>query len=228
VPQNAYDEILYESSARFATHPDRLAAIARLFGMDPAPLGDAYPRSLTFAGLIPYGGSEAALRGILTGMVLSGFADFHVYCFPCHQGVSAKPAASRRHATRRSTRTPWLTLASASWRWTRSAATWCPLLDGSRTHRQIAEELARLPGAPSLEKSRGNCLPIWNTSPTRLCWKASRTFEIRQGMKCVNGHFQACARLSACGGHRRLIAAGRHRNLESELADRGAVLSHRL
>jgi hypothetical protein len=126
VPQNTYDEILYESSARFATHPDRLAAIARLFGMDPAPLGDAYPRSLTFAGLIPYGGSEAALRGILTGMVLSGFADFHVYCFPCHQGVSAKPAASRRHATRRSTRTPWLTLASASWRWTRSAATWCP------------------------------------------------------------------------------------------------------
>ena len=35
---NPYDEILYEGNAFAQTHPDRLATIARLFGMDPAPL----------------------------------------------------------------------------------------------------------------------------------------------------------------------------------------------
>ena len=38
MPQNSYNEILYETSARFSTHPDRLAAVARLYGMDPAPV----------------------------------------------------------------------------------------------------------------------------------------------------------------------------------------------
>jgi cyclopropane fatty-acyl-phospholipid synthase-like methyltransferase len=38
VPQNTYNEVLYETSPRFATHPDRLAAVARLFGMEAAPV----------------------------------------------------------------------------------------------------------------------------------------------------------------------------------------------
>ncbi len=35
---NAYDEIVYPSGAYFQSHPDRLAAYARLFGLEPAPV----------------------------------------------------------------------------------------------------------------------------------------------------------------------------------------------
>ena len=35
---NAYDEVLYPSLAHVQTHPDRLATIATLFGMRPAPV----------------------------------------------------------------------------------------------------------------------------------------------------------------------------------------------
>jgi hypothetical protein len=33
---NAYDEVLYEGHPFAQTHPDRLATIARVFGMTPA------------------------------------------------------------------------------------------------------------------------------------------------------------------------------------------------
>ena len=36
--RNTYDELPYESHAFPQTHPDRLSVIARLFGMQPAPL----------------------------------------------------------------------------------------------------------------------------------------------------------------------------------------------
>jgi SAM-dependent methyltransferase len=38
VAENAYDLIPYPSFPRLATHPDRMAAIALLFGMEPAPV----------------------------------------------------------------------------------------------------------------------------------------------------------------------------------------------
>jgi tRNA G46 methylase TrmB len=38
VPQSTYNQILYETVARFAMHPDRMAAVARLFGMHSAPV----------------------------------------------------------------------------------------------------------------------------------------------------------------------------------------------
>jgi SAM-dependent methyltransferase len=38
VPDNLYDQVYYETFPRPQTHPDRLAAVARLFGMDPAPV----------------------------------------------------------------------------------------------------------------------------------------------------------------------------------------------
>ena len=34
----SYDEVPYESSSFPQTHPDRLATLARLFGLDPAPV----------------------------------------------------------------------------------------------------------------------------------------------------------------------------------------------
>ena len=38
MPDNLYDQVPYETFPRQQTHPDRLAAVARLFGMDPAPV----------------------------------------------------------------------------------------------------------------------------------------------------------------------------------------------
>ncbi len=115
-----------------------------------AALGEAYPLSLTFAELIPYAGG-ADLRDILTGMVLTGFADFHVHRFPGNKVVSAKPAASRlaRYQAIHSR-----TVVNACFRvmtLDEIGRQLLPLLDGSRTHRQVTEDLGRLPGAPSLD-----------------------------------------------------------------------------
>jgi SAM-dependent methyltransferase len=38
VSENTYDSIPYPTFPRLATHPDRMAAVALLFGMDPAPV----------------------------------------------------------------------------------------------------------------------------------------------------------------------------------------------
>ncbi len=133
-----------------------------------AALGKVYPLPLTFAELIPYAGSETALRDILTGMVLSGFADFHVYHFPCHQVVSSKPVASRlaRYQAIDSHR-----VANACFRvleLDETSRQLLHLLDGSRTHRQIGEDLARVASAPSLEE-------IEQHLPSHLEWMAHAT-----------------------------------------------------
>ncbi len=116
-----------------------------------AALGKVYPLPVKFSDLIPHAGSEADLRDILAGMVLSGFADFHVYHFPCRQTVSPKPAASRlaRYQTVDSPK-----VINACFRMVeldQIGRQLLRLLDGSRTHRQIAEDLARTPGGPPLE-----------------------------------------------------------------------------
>jgi methyltransferase-like protein/protein-L-isoaspartate O-methyltransferase len=117
-----------------------------------AALGEVYPLPLTFAELIPYAGAEAALRDILTGMAIGGFADFHVYEFPCQETVSSQPAASRlaRYQAAQSRR-----VANACFRVVELdevARHLVQLLDGSRTHRRIAEDLAQIPSAPSMEQ----------------------------------------------------------------------------
>ena len=38
--KTTYDVVAYRTIPRRQTHPDRLAAIGKLFGMDPAPVGD--------------------------------------------------------------------------------------------------------------------------------------------------------------------------------------------
>lgn len=38
VPDNPYHQVHYDTFPRRQTHPDRLAAVAKLFGMDPAPI----------------------------------------------------------------------------------------------------------------------------------------------------------------------------------------------
>src|SRR3954451_17035602 len=38
LPPTSYDEVPYQSSPRYATHPDCLATLATLLGMRPAPV----------------------------------------------------------------------------------------------------------------------------------------------------------------------------------------------
>jgi SAM-dependent methyltransferase len=117
-----------------------------------AALGEVYPLPLSFEELLPYAGDEQALRMTLSGMVLGGFADFHVYGFPCQEEVTDRPSASR--------------LARLLARQSGMVANACgrsvdldpvgrsliQLLDGSRDHGQIAEDLAKTPGAPPADE----------------------------------------------------------------------------
>lgn len=58
-------------------------------------LGEVFPLPLPFEDLIPYAGGESALCEILFALVMSGFADLHVFDFPCQESVSERPRASR-------------------------------------------------------------------------------------------------------------------------------------
>jgi SAM-dependent methyltransferase len=57
-------------------------------------LGETFPLPASFADLVPYAGSLAALEEILFAMVTGGFADLHVHDFPCAETVAARPVAS--------------------------------------------------------------------------------------------------------------------------------------
>ena len=82
-------------------------------------MGKVYPLPLTFASMIPYAGSEAALRDILTGMVLSGFADFHVHRFSVPgdgaSNVETPPPAEVGPPRGHRIAPAWPTLVSALW-----------------------------------------------------------------------------------------------------------------
>jgi SAM-dependent methyltransferase len=133
-----------------------------------AALNEVYPLPLTFEELVPYAGGEGNLRSVLAGMVLGGFADFHVYRFPCQETLSPQPCASRLArlqalGSRRVT--------SACFREVELdevARHLMQLLDGTRTHRRIAEDLARIPGAPPFEQ-------IDQHLPASLEWLARAT-----------------------------------------------------
>lgn len=75
----AYDEVLYEGFPFEQTHPDRLATIARIFGMTPAPVeacrmlelgcgdgGNLIPLAYTLPGG-KFAGIDAGARGIANG-----------------------------------------------------------------------------------------------------------------------------------------------------------------
>jgi hypothetical protein len=123
-----------------------------------AALGEVYPLPLAFEELVPYAGGESNLRSVLTGMVLGGFADFHVYAFPCQETLSERPSASR---LARLQAMDSRLVTSACFRVVELdevARHLIQLLDGTRTHGQIAEDLARIPGAPPHQQI-AECLP---------------------------------------------------------------------
>ena len=81
---NPYDEVLYAGHPFPQTHPDRLAAVGRLFGMDPAPVdrcrvlelgcgdgGNLVPMAYTLPGS-EFVGLDLGARGIAKGREMIG------------------------------------------------------------------------------------------------------------------------------------------------------------
>jgi len=135
-------------------HGVRISALHDAVKQVTAALGEVYPFPLSFEELVPYAGDPASLEEIVFALFTGGFADVHVYQFPCADAVTAKPRASR--------------LARYQASVSRHAASACHgiveleeinrflvmLLDGTRTHREIAEALAKAPGGPTREQIR--------------------------------------------------------------------------
>jgi methyltransferase-like protein/SAM-dependent methyltransferase len=90
---NSYDEVLYEGRPFVQTHPDRLATVGRLFGMQPAPIdrcrvlelgcgdgGNLIPMAYTLPGS-EFVGIDAGARGIAIGQenaAAMGLANLHL------------------------------------------------------------------------------------------------------------------------------------------------------
>jgi len=117
-------------------------------------LHDTGQLPVQFQELIPYAGNAELLGQILFALLVAGCANLHVHDFACQETVTERPRAS--HLARYQ-----LDLGSAV-----TSACHIPveldaiarqlvrLLDGTRTHEEIARELAEIHGAPSLEEVR--------------------------------------------------------------------------
>jgi methyltransferase-like protein len=116
-------------------------------------LGETYPLPLSFEELIPYAGDREALRDILFGLTIGGFADIHVHDFPCEETVTAKPKASRL-ARHQASLSPFVTSACQHpVKLDEVGRRLVCLLDGTRDHQQLAEALAEMPGGTATELS---------------------------------------------------------------------------
>jgi SAM-dependent methyltransferase len=117
-------------------------------------LRDTAPLPVGFEELIPYAGEAGLLREILFALLRAGCVNLHVHDFPCQETATERPRASRlaRH--------------QAAGEGNVTSACHIPveldviarhlvrLLDGTRTHEEIAWELAGIEGAPGLEDVR--------------------------------------------------------------------------
>jgi len=137
---------------------DSVRGIAEaLSGMHPRPLG--------FDELTPLAADSDALREILLGMLQAGFADVHIFDYPCERTVSAKPRALRL-ARYQATQSECVTNAChIPVKLDEVGRCILYLLDGSRTVTEVARALAVTPQHPPVEE-------IAEHLPTSLGWMA--------------------------------------------------------
>jgi methyltransferase-like protein len=118
-------------------------------------LGKVYPLPLRFEELAPYAGGAELLGQMLYEMTMLGFINLHVFDFPCQRSVTERPRASRlaRYQAARSNH-----VTSACHIHTKLddiGRRLVELLDGTRTHEEIAAALhvdkARESLAPNLQ-----------------------------------------------------------------------------
>jgi methyltransferase-like protein len=119
-------------------------------------LGETYPLPLAFDELVPYAGSRGALKEILFALVTGGFANIHVFDFPCEETVSAKPRASRLVRYQAALSRFMTSACHHTVELDDVGRQLVLLMDGTRDLEQLAQDLAAIPGAPPLEKVREN------------------------------------------------------------------------
>lgn len=118
-------------------------------------LGEVYPMPLSFEDLVPYAGNAEALSEMLYEMMIVGFVDLHVFDFPCQDSVTERPRSNRlaRYQAARSNEVTGV--CHMNIKLDEVGRRLVELLDGTRTHEEIAAGLkvdyARQILGPSLE-----------------------------------------------------------------------------
>jgi hypothetical protein len=108
------------------------------------------------------------LGEILFGMVMGGFADIHIYHYPCEETVTARPKASRLARHQAATSPLVVGACPHVVKLDEVARHLVCLMDGTRDHQQLAQDLAGLPGAPPLEQ-------VVEHLPSSMEWLARMT-----------------------------------------------------
>jgi methyltransferase-like protein len=136
----------------------RISSVHEAVDRVTSALGETYPLPLSFDDLVPYAGDAAALREILFGLLTGGFADPHVYEFPCEESVTARPKASALVRFQAAS-SPFVTNACHNVvELDDIGRRLVQLLDGSRDHATIAQALAEVPEAPPPDEIRKNLI----------------------------------------------------------------------
>jgi hypothetical protein len=128
-------------------------------------LHDAAPLPLPFGELLPYAAGKQALREILWVFLRTGCVDIHVHDFPCEESVTARPRASllaRYQAARGNLATNACHIPVSL---DEIARRLLMLLDGTRTHDELARALSSQSDAPPVRE-------IHRWLPGSLAWLA--------------------------------------------------------
>jgi methyltransferase-like protein len=117
-------------------------------------LHDTAPLPARFEELIPYAGSAKLARAILFGLLTAGCVNLHVHDFACQETVTERPRASRLARYQAAGGGDVTNACHIPVKLDPIARHLVRLLDGTRTHDEIAHELAAMEYAPSLEEVR--------------------------------------------------------------------------
>jgi methyltransferase-like protein len=142
------DEFLFsenEGAERVPGEDQALEAVAQA-------LHDTAPLPARFEELIPYAGNAEVLRQMLLALLSAGAVNLHVHDFPCQETVTERPRASRLARLQATTGDNVTSACHSPVKLDAIAQQLVQLLDGTRTHEEIARELAALEGAPRFEE----------------------------------------------------------------------------
>ena len=117
-------------------------------------LHDTAPLPARFEELIPYAGEAELLGKILFALLAAGGVNLHVHEFACQETVTPKPRASRLARYQAAQGTNVTSVCHLPVELDPIANRLVRLLDGTRTHYQIARKLAAGEHAPDLQEVR--------------------------------------------------------------------------
>jgi SAM-dependent methyltransferase len=144
------DEFLFSENKGAQRVPGNDAALEAV----AQALHDTAPLPARFEEFIPYAGTPEALRQILFALLTVGCVNLHVHDFPCEETVTERPRASRlvryQAAGLGNVTSACHIPVELDW----IARRLVRLLDGTRTHDEIACDMASIERAPSLEEIR--------------------------------------------------------------------------